>query len=99
LGVWLDDLQTLNDHTKKTIAKARKLQNMLRSISNKYFRPGGMAPSKWTHSIRAVSDTPVADYFPPGLNTMHHVAYRSPISVSPVLLALSVSYFKRTLWR
>jgi len=68
-------------------------------ISKKYFRPGGMAPSEWTRSVRAVRDTLVADYSAPGLNTTHRVAYRPPIAVSPFLLALLVSYFKRTLWR
>jgi hypothetical protein len=68
-------------------------------ISKKYFRPGGMAPAEWTRSVIAVRDTPVADYSAPGLNTTRHVAYRPPIAVSPVLLALSVSYFKQTLWR
>jgi hypothetical protein len=68
-------------------------------ISKKYFRPGGMAPSEWTRSVRAVRDTPVADYFAPSLNTTHRVAYRPLIAVSPFLLALSVSYFKRTHWR
>jgi hypothetical protein len=68
-------------------------------ISKKYFRPGGMAPSEWTRSVRAVRDTPVAGYSAPGLNTTRRVAYRPPIAVSPFLLALSVSYFKRTLWR
>jgi hypothetical protein len=58
-----------------------------------------MAPSEWTRSVRAVRDTPVADYSAPGLNTMRRVTYCPPIAVSPFLLALSVSYFKRTLWR
>ena len=69
------------------------------SISKKYFRPGGMAPSEWTRSVRAVRDTPVADYSARGLNTMRRDAYRPPITVSPFLLALLVSNFKRTLWR
>jgi hypothetical protein len=69
------------------------------SISEKYFRPGGMASSEWTCSVRAVRDTAVADYSAPGLNTTRSVAYRPPIDVSPFLLALSVSYFNRTLWR
>ena len=30
-------------------------------INKKHFRPGGMAPSEWTRSIRALRDTPVAD--------------------------------------
>jgi hypothetical protein len=67
------------------------------NISKKYFRPGGMSPSEWTRSIRAVRDTPVEDYPAPGLNTTRRVAYRPPIAVSTFLLALSVSYFKRTL--
>jgi len=66
-------------------------------ISNEYFRPGGMAPSEWERSIRAVRDTPEVDYSAPGLNSTRHVAYRPPIAVSPFLLALSVSYCKRTL--
>jgi len=32
LGVWLDDMLTLNDHTKKTLAKARKVQSRVRSL-------------------------------------------------------------------
>jgi hypothetical protein len=58
-----------------------------------------MALSYWMRSVRAVRDTPVVDYSAPGLNTSPRVAYRPPIAVSPVLLTLSVSYFKRTLWR
>ena len=68
-------------------------------ISKKYFRPGGIAPSEWTRSVRAVRDTPGADYSAPGIKTTHRVTYRSPIAVSPFLLALSVSNFKQTLWR
>jgi len=68
-------------------------------ISKKHFRPVGMAPSEWTRSVRAVRDTPVADYSAAGVNTTRRVAYRPPITVSQFLLALSVSYFKQTLWR
>jgi len=67
-------------------------------ISKKYFGGGGMAPSEWTSSVRAVRDTPVADYSAPGLNSMRRVAYPPPIAVSPCLLALWVFYSKRTLW-
>ena len=67
-------------------------------ISKKHFRPGGMAPSEWTRSVRAVRDTPVADSSVPGVHTMRRVAYRPPIAVLQFLLALSVSYFKQTLW-
>jgi len=69
------------------------------NISKKHFRPGGMAASEWTRSVRAVRDTPVADYSSPGVNTTRRVAYRPPIAVSPFLLALSVSYCTQTLWR
>jgi len=68
-------------------------------ICKKYLRPGVMAPSEWTCSIRAVRDTPVEDYSAHGFNPTHCVPYRPPIAVSPFLLALSVSYFKRSLWR
>jgi len=51
-------------------------------ISKKHFHPGGMAPSEWMRSVRAVRDTPVADYSAPGVNTTCRVAYRPPIAVS-----------------
>jgi hypothetical protein len=35
LGVWLDDMLTLKDHTKITMAKARRAQNRVRSLMNK----------------------------------------------------------------
>jgi len=54
-------------------------------ISKKHFRLGGMAPSEWTRSVRAVRDTPVADYSAPGVNTTRRVAHRRPIAVSPFL--------------
>ena len=68
------------------------------TISKKHFRPGGMAVSEWTRSVRAIRDTPVADYSAPGVNTTRHIACRSPIAVSQYLFALSVSDFKHTLW-
>jgi len=70
-----------------------------RFISKKHLRPGGMAPSEWMRSVRAVRDTALAEYSAPGVNTTRRVAYRPPIAVSPFLLALSVSYFKQTVWR
>jgi hypothetical protein len=70
----------------------------IKYISKKHFRLGGLTASEWTRSVRAIRDTPVADYSVPGVNTTHRVAYRPPIAVSPFLLALSVSYFKQTLW-
>jgi len=68
-------------------------------ISKKHLHPGGMAPSEWMRSVRAVRDTPVADYSAPGVDTTHRLAYRPPIAVWPFLLALSVSYFKQIFWR
>ena len=65
----------------------------------KQFRPGRMAPSESMRSVRAVSDTPVADDAAPAVNTTRRAAYRPPISVSSFHLALSVFYFKLTLWR
>jgi len=35
LGVWLDGMLTLNDHTKKTLANARRAQNRVRSLMGK----------------------------------------------------------------
>jgi hypothetical protein len=60
-------------------------------ISKKHFCPGRMAASEWTLSVRAVRDTPVADFSAPGVNTRRGVAYRPPIAVSPFLLALKIS--------
>jgi hypothetical protein len=54
-----------------------------------------MAMSEWTRSIRAARDIIVTAYSVPGINTMHCVAYRPPIAVSPFLLALSVCYSKQ----
>jgi hypothetical protein len=68
-------------------------------ISKKHFRLGGLAVSEWTCFVRAVRNTPVADYSAPGVNTTRQVACRPAIAVSLFLLALSASYFKQTLWR
>jgi hypothetical protein len=51
-------------------------------ISKKHFRPGGMAASEWTRSVRAVRDTLVADYFTPSVRTTRRVAYWPPIAIS-----------------
>jgi len=59
-------------------------------ISKKHFRPGGMAPSECTRSVRAVRDTPVADYSAPGVKNTRGVTYHLPIADLPFLLALSV---------
>jgi hypothetical protein len=69
------------------------------SINKKYCRTGGMVPSEWTRSVRAIRDTTMADCSNPGRNTMRRVAYPPSITVRPFLLARSVLYFKRTLWR
>ena len=73
-------------------------QKYTKPISKKIFRSGGMAPSEWMRSIRAVRDTLVADYSAPGVNTTRRVVYRPPIAVSLSLSVLLVSYFKRSLW-
>jgi len=67
-------------------------------ISKKHFRQGGMAASVWMPSIRAISDTPVANYSVPGINCMCRIQYWPPVAVSPFLLALSVFNLKQTLW-
>jgi len=42
LGVWLDSMLTLNDHTKKIFAKARRGQNRVRSLMmTKGLNPAG----------------------------------------------------------
>ena len=58
-----------------------------------------MTPSEWMRSVRAVRNTPVADYCAPGVNSTRPVPYRPLIAVSPFLLVLLVSYFNRSLWR
>jgi len=68
------------------------------NISKKHFRPGTMATSEWTCSVRAVRDTLVPNYSRPSINTTLRVAYRPPIAGSPFLLALFVSNFKQTVW-
>ena len=67
-------------------------------ISKKIFHSGGMAPSEWTRSVRAVRDTPVADSSAPSVNTTRCVVYCPPIAVALFLHVLSVSYLKRSLW-
>jgi len=68
-------------------------------ISRKIFHSGGMAPSEWTRTVRAVRDTAVADYSAPSVNTTRRVVYHPPIAVSLSLRVLSVSYFKWSPWR
>ena len=80
-------------------ASTETTSTLTTSISKKHFRPGGMAASEWMRSVRAVRDTLVAEYSAPGVNTTRCIAYRPSITISPFLLALSVSYIKQTLWR
>jgi hypothetical protein len=61
-------------------------------ISKKYFRPGRMAPSEWTHSARGFRDALVADYSAPGVTSTRRIPYHPLIAVLPFLLVLSVSY-------
>jgi len=48
--------------------------------------------------VRAIRDTPVADYYAPCVNTTRPVVYRPPVAVSLSLRVLSDSCFKRSLW-
>jgi len=81
----------------KDISKLRWLKPA--SVFSKIkFRSGGSAPLEWTRFTRAVRDPPVADYSAPRVKTTRHLAYHTPIAVSPFRLVLSVSYFKQSLW-
>jgi hypothetical protein len=60
-------------------------------INKKQFRLGEMAPSEQMRSLKAVCDTPVADYSMPGISATRCVACCPPITISPLLLPLSVS--------
>jgi len=55
------------------IPPIRGLPNPIRHISEKHFRPGGMAPSERTRSIRAVRDTPASRP-----RVVSHIALQSP---------------------
>jgi len=72
---------------------------VLHDIRKKIFRSSKMTPSEWTPSVRAVRDTPVADYSTPGVNTTRRIVYRPPIAVWLSLRILSVTCYKRSLWR
>jgi len=89
----LDMIYTENNSDIKTETEERKLHRIAKvhnflemwlgcHISKKHFRPGGMPPSEWTRSVRAVRGNPVADYSAPSANTTRHIAYRPPIAVS-----------------
>ena len=69
------------------------------NISKKRLHLGGLAQSEWTRFVRAIRDTPVADDSAPGINRTRRTAYRPPITLSPFLLVLSVSYSEQSLWR
>jgi len=83
--------QQLRNHAKYS-------EHVQLNISEKQFRPGAVALSKWKRSVRAVRETPVADYSAPSFKTTHRNTYHPPIAISLFLLGLSVSYFKQTLW-
>jgi len=57
LGVWLDSMLTLNDHTKKIFAKARRAQNRVRSLMTKK----GLSP-EGCQRIQIAAVQPVALY-------------------------------------
>jgi hypothetical protein len=58
-----------------------RINHQVSHISKKHFRPGRMAVSEWTRSVRAIRDTPVADYSAPDVNTACQAAYCPPIAV------------------
>jgi len=58
---------------------------------------GKIVMSECMCSVTVVSDTRVAGYYAPGVETMHHVAYLPLIAVSLFLHTLLVSYVKLTL--
>jgi hypothetical protein len=49
-------------------------------------------------SLKAVRDTLVVDYSSPSVNSMSPIPNRAVMTVSPFLLVVLVSYFKRSLW-
>jgi len=58
-----------------------------------------MTLSEWMRSVRAIKDTPVAEYSVPGIDSIRRVPYRRQIAVLPFHLILSDSNFERSLWR
>ena len=91
-------------HVNRCAAAEKNTEMQEKRVVNSYHIsksdccPGGMTPSEWTHSVRAVRDTPVSDYSAPGVNWTRCVPYRPLIAVSPFLLVLLVSYSKWSLW-
>jgi len=57
-----------------------------------------MPPLKWTHSVRAIRDTPVRDHSVPDINKMRPVVYCAPIAVSLFFRVQLVTYFKWSPW-
>jgi hypothetical protein len=91
-------IQGQNSTPSIFLIKSRVVDIILH-ISKRKFRLGGLAGSEWTRSVWAGRDTTLADCSAPSVTTRHQVARCPSIAVSPFLLALSVSYFKQTLWR
>jgi len=104
-GCDLQDRITMASKCIRILARSQPLNAApgmhypVHNISKRKFCPGRMAPYKWMRCVRSITDTPMAGYAAPGINAMSQVANCPPISVSPFLLALSVFYFIRTLWR
>jgi len=86
--VWLDEAMLLHHVGNELLVTSAE------NISIQ----AGLAASEWTLCARAVRDTPVAESSVPGVNTTHNIAYHPPITVSPFLLTLLVSYYKQTFW-
>ena len=96
IGRAMRTIATSPETTRTSQAMSEKAKS---NMSKKCVHPCGMAPAEWTCSVRAVRDTPVADYCALGVNTTRRVACRPPTAVSPFHLALWISDCKRTLWR
>jgi hypothetical protein len=81
------------------MAISRSHPAMIYWISQTTFRPGGMVPVERNHPINAVRNTLVGAHSAPGVNTMRHVAYPLPITVSPFPHILQVFDSNQSLWR
>jgi hypothetical protein len=92
------DAMIMKSATTKTVHAALMIIFWMR-ISKKYFCLGGMAPSEWTRSVRAIRDTLVVNCSGPGLNTTRRVAYRLRSLFHRFFSLCRSPNYKRTLWQ
>jgi hypothetical protein len=85
-------------HFVTNIAFASSLNSHLEKETDR-FHQQKIFPLERNGSVRGVKDTPVADCSAPGVNSTRRVPYCPLIAVSLFLLIVSVTYFKRSLWR